>query len=450
MFKILKIIQPFCFLFLFFLVIQTRGQEGFYFKKSKHKKEKISFKLINNLMVIPLEINGVELSFILDTGSDKTILFKLSENDSIGLKNPKKVKLRGLGIGKSVDALISRNNTIRIENVESNNQSIFVILKDFFGLSSRMGTTIHGIIGFSFFKDFIVNINYKTKKIILYKRENFSKKVCRKCEEFPIRFYRRKPYIRSKIKLDTIGNKLTSVNLLIDTGGSDAIWLFEETHKDIKTPKKYFNDILGEGLSGTILGKRSRVEEFKLGNFVIENPTVSFLDSTSTHITTSFKIRNGSIGGNILKRFNIWLDYRGKSLMLKKNGSFKKGFNYNMTGIDLVYDGKRLVKEKVKQVAKTGFGRKIDESNSIFLDNRYSFKFKPSLKINKIIPNSPADQVGLKAEDVLLSLNDKPIYQYNLDEIIYKFREKENKKIKLRVLRGTKELTFKFLLKRRI
>ena len=121
-----------------------------------------------------------------------------------------------------------------------------------------------------------------------------------------------------------------------------------------------------------------------------------------------------------------------------------------MSGIDIVYDGNRLVKERIKQIGKTNYGQETNDKNSIFLETRYSFKFKPSLKINTIVPNSPADKAGLKVNDVLLSLNNKPIYEYKLEEIIYKLREKENKKIKLKVLREGKELNFKFLLEKKI
>ena len=451
MFKNLKISKFLFFLLILFSTLIKNGQEGFYFKNDKHTKEKISFRLINNLIVVPLKINGVQLSFILDTGSDKTILFKLSEKDSIGLNSPEKVKLRGLGVGEPVDALISRNNIVEIDKLRNDNQTVFVILKDFFDLSSKMGTTIHGIIGYSFFRNFVVNINYRKRYLKIYKREDYIQRKCRKCEEFQLRFYRKKPYLKSKIQFDTVRNRLTDVKLLIDTGGSDAIWLFEGTHKDIVTPKRYFNDILGEGLSGTILGKRSRVNKFKLGNFSIDNPTVSFLDSTTTHIARNFKLRNGSIGGNILSRFNIWLDYRGKSLILRKNKSFNNKFNYNMSGIDVVYEGKRLIRERINQKGDAGYGQETNNGkNSIFFETKYSFKFRPSIKINTVVENSPADKVGLMKDDIILSLNDKPIYTYKIEEIIYKFSEKENKKIKLKVLREGKELTFKFSLEKRI
>ena len=123
-------------------------------------KQRINFKLINNLIVIPLKINGKELSFILDSGVGKTILFNISQNDSIGLNNLKKVELQGLGKGNSIQALLSKNNEITIKNIRETNESIYVILKDYFDLSGKMGITIHGIIGYNLLRNFVVKINY--------------------------------------------------------------------------------------------------------------------------------------------------------------------------------------------------------------------------------------------------------------------------------------------------
>ena len=164
--------------------------------------------------------------------------------------------------------------------LKSNDETIYLVLKDQFELSGKMGTTIHGIIGYSLLKDVIAKINYKTKKIILYNPKNFSiQKNAKKCEEFPVEFYRNKPYVGAAIQLDTIGNEMTSVKMLIDTGGSDALWLFEESHEKIKTPLRHYNDILGEGLSGTIYGNRARIPKVRLGKFEVLQPTVSFLDT---------------------------------------------------------------------------------------------------------------------------------------------------------------------------
>ena len=64
-----------CFIFsiLFVLAFSAYAQGKFVLQNSE--KDKISFKLINNLIVIPVEVNGVSLSFLLDTGVSKAILF---------------------------------------------------------------------------------------------------------------------------------------------------------------------------------------------------------------------------------------------------------------------------------------------------------------------------------------------------------------------------------------
>ena len=438
------------FILLLSTIFNSYSQTGFRFQNKSQTKQRVSFKLINNLIIIPVTINEKKLSFILDTGVNKTIIFNVSENDSIGLLNPKKITLRGLGNGESVDAVISENNKMNIKGLIGYNESIYVILKDFFDLSSRMGTTIHGIIGYNLLKNFVVKINYKSKKIDFYNPDSYKYKKCKKCEILPIQFYRKKPFVNVKVQLDTVANKLTDVKLLVDSGGSDALWLFEDSKKEIKTPNKFFNDILGEGLSGSIYGNRSRIPMLKIGNFEIEKPTVSFLDTTSTKNARKLKNRNGSLGGNVLKRFVVWLDYPNRQIMLRKKGSFTSGFNYNMSGLDIVYNGKQLIKEENNTLAKDAFNNKLDTKNTISFVTNYSYKFRPSYKIKRVVKNSVADKAGLKAGDLIVSINRKPVYTYTLNEIIHKLQEREHKKIQIKIDRNGEKLNFSFRLEKRI
>lgn len=430
--------------------MSTKAQKGFHFLDKSKNHQRVNFELINNLIVIPLKINGKKLSFILDSGVSKTILFNITKNDSIGLKNVKKVQLQGLGKGESVDALLSYKNSISLKNIVNSNETIYVILQDHFDLSGKMGNTIHGIIGYNILSHFIVKVNYKFKKIDFYNPDTYTYKKCRKCEVFPIQMYRRKPYIQAEVQLDTIGSELTFVKLLVDSGGSDAIWLFENTKKEIKTPKRFFNDILGEGLSGAIYGNRSRIPKIKLGAFEIQNPTVSFLDSVSTKNARSFQERNGSIGAGILRRFKVWFDYPNKKIMLKRNSWFSKGFNYNMTGLDVVYNGKQLVKEQVAVSNFDGYQRQSEKKNAISFITSFAYKFKSSYRIKNVIKNSPGDKVGLKKDDIILKINDKPAHELTMNDIILKFQERDQKKIKIIVSRNGKKLQYEFRLEKKV
>ncbi|TYP98773.1 aspartyl protease [Tenacibaculum adriaticum] len=432
--------------------LKSLSQRGFQFYGNNDERQKINFKLINNLIVIPLKINGKELSFILDTGVNETILFNLNQNDSIGLNDVKKITLQGLGSGEPVEALLSSNNTFQIKNLISLQEDLYVILRDAFNVSARMGITIHGIIGYDLLQNVIAKINYTSKTIIFYNPKKYSYSKCRKCEEFTLEFYRNKPYINAEIQLEALGNKKTNVKLLIDSGGSDALWLFEDTKEEIKTPKKYFKDILGEGLSGTIYGNRSKISEISLGRFAIKKPTVSFLDSVSSFNARKFKERNGSIGGGILKRFKVWIDYPNKKITLKKNSSFKKGFYYNMSGLNVIYSGQELIKEESTSKINDSFNsnNKTANNKTISFITSYHYKFKPSYKVENVVEGSPAFEVGVMKEDIIKRINNKPAHSYKLYDITTLFHSKPGKKIRIEVERFGVIFKYEFRLKERI
>jgi hypothetical protein len=398
--------------------------------------------------VIPLEINKKKLNFILDTGVNKTIVFNSSQADTVFFRMKKKHQLLGLGGGLPVDAIISENNQFRIDNLISSNHSVYIIVKDEFDLSSKMGITVHGVIGYDLLKDLILRVNYKRKKIRFFDPKSYKHKKCKKCEEFPITLYKNKPFIDVVVEMqDSLRTKIP-VKMLIDSGGSDALWLFEHTKEKIVTPEKYFHDFLGVGLSGTIFGKRSRIRAIQFGEYRIKGPTVSFLDSVSTKNARKFKERNGSIGSNILKRFKVWIDYPNKRLTLEKNGSFVGGFNYNMSGIEVVYNGKMLVEEKVTNFGES-YGRSAGAgNNSVSLITNYVYRFKPSFKVNEVLEGSPADIAGVKKDDILMKINGKPVHNYKLSEIIGKFQQKPNKRIRLSIMRDGKILEIEFRLKK--
>ena len=431
----------------------VHSQSTFNFFGNNNKEVSFRFQLINNLIVIPVEVNGNATSFILDTGVDKTIVFNIAKNDSIGLKNIKRIKLQGLGDGQPVEALLSKNNAMRIKNFSSTNEDVYVILSDTFDVSGRMGVTIHGVIGYQIFKDAIVSVNYVTKKITLYNPKTYRYKKCRKCQTFPIQFYRNKPYIDAKVQLDTLSDQQTDVKLLIDTGGSSALWLFEKSKKEIQTPTNHFRAILGQGLSGTIYGNKSRIKGIDIGTFHIKNPTVSFLDSTSTYYARQFTARNGSIGGNILKRFKLWIDYTNKKITFKKKGSFRGGFEYDMSGMDIVYNGKILVREKDKTVASytyTSSNMSTTERNTISLVMSYAYRFKPSFRVQHVLLDSPAYHAGVQKNDLIMSVNGNKSYEFTLAELLAKFQTKDNQKVRITIERRGVQKKVEFRLVQKI
>ena len=81
---------------LCFFIISTLpvfGQDEFQFEKGTDKVI-IPFKMINNLIFIPLKVNKVELYFLLDSGVEETILFSMEEKKEVSFFNVEKIALR--------------------------------------------------------------------------------------------------------------------------------------------------------------------------------------------------------------------------------------------------------------------------------------------------------------------------------------------------------------------
>ena len=159
---------------LFLLTFVPVCAQGSFVLSPGHKdKAVVPFKLVNNMMVIKAKVNGKELSFLVDTGVKKTVLFNVQVSDSLLLKNIETLKLRGLGEGNSINAVSSNGNLFRCDGIINPSLSLFMITDKLFDLSAKMGIDIHGIIGGDLFEDFVVKINYASEKLTYYDPYNY-------------------------------------------------------------------------------------------------------------------------------------------------------------------------------------------------------------------------------------------------------------------------------------
>ena len=322
--------------------------------------------------------------------------------------------------------------------------SVYVVFDKDLNFTPRLGIPIHGIIGFSLFKNFIVEINYASKYLKLYKPDTYKYKKCKKCETFNLSFYNNKPYLEAEVRIDT---EFQPIKLLIDTGSSDALWLFEDESLGITPPNEmFFNDFLGKGLSGNVYGKRSKVNTLKLKRFELNDVNSAFPDSSAISYARKFTKRNGSICGDLLKRFNLIIDYKNARLTLKRNKNFKTPFYYNRSGIIIEQRGFIVVKEEAAS-RETNYGSSESSPNiKISSVNQYTYNTKPAYTIVEIRKDSPAERAGLLKDDIILTINGKETHTLELQNVIAYFKSKTGKLIKLKIDRNGKVMLFDFRL----
>jgi hypothetical protein len=433
------------FILVYFVFVSINSLFGQTIWNTKKDKITIPFELSNNLIVVDVKINNVDLSMLLDTGSSMNVLFRFPENDSISFFDTRKVKIGKIGIGNYIEAYVSKKNKLQINEFGDNDFEVLLITDQNIELVNKLGIPINGIIGYSFFKDYLVEINYETQKIILHKNKNIlQKRRVKKYSKESFELISEKPYLNIVTNFD---GKINTVKLLFDTGLGDGLWLFENS--TIKCSKEYFEDFLGKGLIGNITGKRSRIEKISFSKYSFKEALVSYPDTTSLNKLDIVEGRNGSIGGEIIKRFNWYIDYQSNLMYFTKNRFYDNEFHYNMSGIEIQHSGHEWVKETI-QSTETYKNVNAKEFITNNLGNSYNYKFelKPVFEILTIRKNSPAERIGLKPKDKLVSLNGKKAQNYTIQKITDLFQEEDGKTITIEVDREGVILKFKFKLEK--
>ena len=400
------------FYFFFFVGFLSFGQLVNDLTTDKNRFT-IPFTLVNNLIIVPVVINETPLNMVLDTGSPYTLIVDYMGIDELVLSKGKKIVIGGLGHGYDIEAYDSRFNQLKIGKATKQDTHLIILLNSPMKLSQSLGMPVHGITGFDILKDFVVEINYRSKKIKFYKHNYFyqrKKRKIRRHQPTPLLFHERKPYIQASIKSGE--HKADTANLLVDTGGWDAIWWFKNSNPKIPLPSLHYKDTLGYGINGPITGFLSKTDFIKIGNFKFERPTTSFPDSVSLASAVSFENRNGSIGGEIIKRFHVIFDYKNKLMYLKPNLNYNNEFHYNMSGLKL---------EK-------------------------TFEFLPFLEIVAVRQNSPAFHSGFKKGDLITSINGEDLKEGDLGKINNLFKSNPGKKITASLLRNGQKLSKSFYL----
>ena len=410
------------------------------------KHGKVKFQLINNLVIIPVEVNGAMLSFILDSGVNKPILFNLLDQDSIAINNVSEVTIKGLGDKGAIKALKSTNNIFKIGGTTNRKQTLYVIMDEELNLSPRLGVPVHGIIGYDLYRDFVVSINYSSKVLKLYDPEKYVSKKNARTQTLPIQIINKKAYVEGSVTIED--QQQIPVKLLVDSGSSDALWLFENLTKGLDVPENNYEDFLGQGLSGSVYGKRTKISGLSLGEFHLEGIKTAFPDIRYFGSITSMGERNGSLGGEILKRFTTVFNFREGTVSLRKNSMFNDPFDFNLSGIDLQHNGMRYISESIADAR----GVVVDKENSygdvqILFANRTRLSLVPEIIVSGIRAGSPGQEAGLQEGDVILAVNGKKVHNYELQQIIRLLNEKEGKRIKVLVERYDNDILVSYVLK---
>lgn len=363
----------------------------------RRKKEIVPFKMVKNLMIIKLTVNGKgPFNFVLDTGVGLFLISDPKLIDSVAIKNLRSINITGFGDGEPLSAFVTPSIDVGFGSTMAKSLSAAILKKDIFELSNYVGMPVHGLIGYEFFSSFIVKINFTLSTLTVYRPETTY--IPRKGYRVPLIIEDRKPYLISNIEL-TSGEKIAA-KLILDTGAGHPISLETNGGIPFEVPEVNIAGNLGIGLTGPISGYISRVKSLTLGKYKLNDVIAAFPDYDDVGSKVYSVSRNGNMGITILKRFNVIFDYNESALYIKPGIVLNEPFEHDMSGLELTSGG--------------------DKFERLF--------------VSRVEPGSSADEAGLKKDDEILAINFKPVSEMSPSEIDNLFRSKSDRSFIIDVL----------------
>jgi hypothetical protein len=399
---------------VFLLCISFLQVKAQYFDLDTGRRQiKLPFKIVRNLIVIQLKINNAgPYNFILDTGVGLMIITEPKLVDSIALPNKRTIKLPGLGEGEAYEAYVTPALKIDIPGLKSYDVAAAILKTDHFNLSNFAGIPVHGLLGYEFFNNLAVKLNFMDSTMTVYRPKD--PRLFKKGTLIPITIEGHKPYIKTKVKLPNGTEQ--SCKLIIDLGAGHPVSL-ENMIKKNGLPQKFIIANLGIGLSGPISGFLSRIDEIDLGKYKIKKIITSFPndydEQTMQYLSTP---RDGNIGVGLLKKFNVTFDYHDNALYLKPNANFDEPFEHDMSGLEYYAAG--------------------DDFKHVI--------------ISRVEPGSAGDEVGLEKDDEITAINFKPVGDMTLEQIDDILKSRNERSLLLEIYHDHKYDKVILTLKRRI
>lgn len=404
------------------------------------------FSLVANNIIIPVSINGTSLNFIVDSGSNRTIIFDFNDVDTLLVKQGKIIEVKGYGSSEPLKAIESKGNVLDIYGlVKAPNEDVLVMLDSPIALSELIGYPVNGILGVSFFKNYLVDFNFVTNTITLHRSPSTFSRKLRNAIKIPMSYKYGQPHIKGVVENE---GGIQGIELLLDTGNSDAMWI-NDIGPDIDITDNYFNDFLGLGVSGDVYGKRSKLDKLTLGDISIKKIASSHPDKDNL-LSAKRQLKNyGSLGVEVFRRFYMVFDFIDNWLYLKPNNDFSEGFYYNMAGIELRAEGFELksAQELEEDLKKSRLDARSVKVISFNTENKTNRFYKPKLYIRSVRQGSQAYQAGLKEGDQIVRVNSLTGSQLSLQRVSDVFHSKPHSKVTIVVLRGEERIkkTFKLL-----
>ncbi len=324
----------YCILLLFLSVNHCRAQEILSQPEAKLITRFPLKQFSGGVMLIKARFANIPdtLNFILDTGSGG-ISLDSSTCDEFHIPL-KETDTTITGIGGIHKVSFTFDQTLHLPGLEVNHLNFHV--NDYSVLSSVYGEKIDGIIGYSFFSRYIVKINFDSNLVEVLnpgkiRYPDGGHVLHPAFSALPIQWVQ----VKDKRKM--------YYNFYLDTGAGLCFLMSDQFAEDSSIILSRRKPVLtqAEGMGGKLQMRLTVVKEVKIGPFRFRHvPTYLYKDEYNV---TSYPYVGGLIGNDLLRHFNLIINYPAHEFHLLPNAHFSEPFDYTYTGLGVYYVNDKIM-----------------------------------------------------------------------------------------------------------
>lgn len=365
------------------LSAKTVGAQEEFIEPPSRDLTKVHFtQLTGGIVILQAKLGNFDdtLNFILDTGSSGISLDSTTV-DFLKLKpTPTERTIRGIAGIRKVSFLYNQQLHFPGLTIDSLNFHI----NDYGILTAVYGEKIDGIIGYSVFSRYIMKLDYDSMKLTFSTIGTM---------RYPRGGYLLKPYINmlAAQTLRVRDEKAITSRFLYDMGAGVCMLLSRDFIADSnfmdRKRKKWIKE--GEGLGGKIDMELTVIKEVKLGPYKFRNVPVYVFDDENN--VTSYPYMGGLIGNDILRRFNVIINYSRNDIYIMPNSHYNDLFDYSYSGLELYFVEGMIIVGDVA-VGSPAEAAGIKEGDEVVAVNK---NFSQNLNQYKIALQVPNEKIKL-------------------------------------------------------
>ncbi|HQV06016.1 MAG TPA: aspartyl protease family protein [Chitinophagaceae bacterium] len=304
----------------------VQAQEEFVDQPSQELTTVPFTQLTGGILILHARLGDLPdtLNFILDTGSSG-ISLDSSTAARLQLKPvPTERTIRGIASMHKVSFLY--NQTLHFPGLSI--QHLDFHINDYTIITAVYGEKIDGIIGYSVLSRYILKIDYDKHEVTFCSNGSL---------RYPRGGYILRPSFRKLVSqpLRVKDAKKVYSDFLFDLGAGLCMLFSKNFIHDtelLSGKRKKWNK-QGEGLGGKLDMELTVIKEVKVGPYRFRKvPVYIFNDDYNV---TSYPAMGGLLGNDIMRRFNVVLNYHNGEIFIKPNKHYNENFDYSYSGVEL-------------------------------------------------------------------------------------------------------------------